>query len=58
MMVGTDGLLPMTRLDHRVDEFIAHTRRWINPAENRFAQLEVTTTAMLGRFDRLHGSRQ
>lgn len=48
----------MGRLDRRVDEFIAHTERWINSAENRFAQLEVTTTAVLERFDRLHGGRQ
>ncbi len=48
----------MARLDRRVDEFIAHTERWINPAENRFAQLEVTTTAVLERFDRLHGGKQ
>lgn len=48
----------MARLDRRVDEFVAHTERWINSAENRFAQLEVTTTAILERFDRLHGGTQ
>jgi len=47
----------MARLDRRVDEFVAHTERWINSAENRFAQLEVTATAILERFDRLHGGK-
>ena len=47
----------MGRLDRRVDDFVAHAECRINSAENRFAQLEVTTTAILERLDGLHGGR-